>query len=165
MLKDLTQIFYQIGLSVHTKNSEDDRVPLLSYWCCAFTIHSIEQLLREEKKTMFSDRSSRKYNCLQALVRYVTVSSSVFNTSIIRSHCIRLLRYLLVQEQHDLNLYCCLDIDAFELLVSLIFTNQSLYIKNEEENEDPGCSLTIPCGNIFDQHFVKLILKFHLVQV
>lgn len=159
----LTLSAIQIGLNVNP-NLEDDRVSLLSYWSCAFTIHSIERVMRDERKTVFNDLSSRKFNCLQALVRYVAASSGIFNVAIIRSHCIRLHRYLLVNEHHiEKAKSSILDIDAFSLLVSLILTSPSLYVKETED--DPGCALTLPLGNEFDQHTVTVVLVLHLVQV
>lgn len=152
----------QIGLNVH-QNLEDDRVPVLSYWSCAFTIHSIERVLRDEKRSIFNDLSSRKFNCLQALVRYVGVSSGVFNVAIIRTHSIKLLKYLLVDDYHVTVATSCLDVDAFGLLVSLVLSTPSLYVR--EDKEDPMCALTSPLGSLFDKHFVNLVIVFHLVQV
>lgn len=107
--------------------------------------------------------SSRKFHCLQALVRYVGVSCGVFNVAIIRSHCIKLLRYMLVSDSHVSNPNSCLDIDVFGLLVSLILASPSLYLR--EDKDDPGCALTLPLGSVFDQKFVNLVLVMHLVQV
>lgn len=96
-------------------------------------------------------------------MRYVGVSSGVFNVAIIRSHCIRLLRYLLVKNHHCANGNSIVDIDAFGLLVSLVLASPSLYVREDED--DPGCALTLPVGSIFDQHYINLILVMHTVQV
>lgn len=162
MMKLLSQAIYTIGLNVH-HNPEDDRVPVLSYWSCAFTIHAIERVVRDEGKTIFSDLSSRKFNCLQALVRYAGVSSAVFNVAVTRTHAIKLLKYLLVSETHTVSPTSVLDIDAFGLLTSLVMSSPSMYVR--EEKDDPGCILTPPCGNGFDKNFVNLILTLHLVQI
>lgn len=119
--------------------------------------------MRDEGKIIFNDLSSRKFNCLQALVRYVAASSGIFNVAIIRSHCIRLLRYLLVNEHHLTTNNSILDIDAFSLLVSLILSSPSLYVRETED--DPGCALTLPLGSEFDQHSVNMVILLHLVQV
>ncbi|RWS26023.1 E3 ubiquitin-protein ligase UBR2-like protein [Leptotrombidium deliense] len=162
MTKALLQSIYTIGLNVHP-NADDDRVPVMSYWACAFTIHAIEKVSRVDGKGIFIDLSSRRYNCLQALVRYVAVSSAVYNAAIIRSHGIRLLRYLLVNEHYVTCRNSCLDVDAFGLLVSLVLSSPSLYVREEDEN--PGCVLTTPSGNIFDRHYVNLVVVFHLIQI
>jgi len=162
MMKLLSQAVYTIGLNVN-QNSEDGRVPVLSYWSCAFTIHSIERVLRDEGKTIFSDLSSRKFNCLQALVRYIGVSSGVFNVAVIRTHAIKLLKYLLVHDSHVSSATSCLDIDAFGLLVSLVMSSPSMYVKEEED--DPGCILTPPTGNVFDRNFLNLVITLQLVQI
>jgi E3 ubiquitin-protein ligase UBR2 len=162
MMKLLSQAIYTIGLNVH-HNPEDDRVPVLSYWSCAFTIHAIERVVRDEGKTIFSDLSSRKFNCLQALVRYAGVSSAVFNAAVTRTHAIKLLKYLLVSETNTVSPTSILDIDAFGLLTSLIMSSPSMYVR--EEKDDPGCILTPPSGNVFDKNFINLILTLHLVQI
>ena len=146
-----------MSLSVNP-NIEDDRVPLLSYWACTYTIHSIERILRVENKSIFSDLSSRKYNCLQALVRYIGYSNVIFDNSILSSHCIRILRFLLINDYHMTNPYCCLDIDAFGTLVFLTILTPSLY-PNQSKNA------IMPKGNNSDQNYIQLLLVFHLVQV
>lgn len=162
MMRLLSQAVYTIGLNVH-QNTEDDRVAVISYWSCAFTIHSIERVLRDEGKTIFSDLSSRKFNCLQALVRYIAVSSGVFNVAVIRTHAIKLLKYLLVSEAHSTSPTSCLDIDAFGLLVSLVMSSPSMYV--QEEKDDPGCILTPPTGNVFDRNYLNLVITLQLVQI
>ena len=119
-------------------------------------------MLREEGKSIFGDLSSRRYHCLQALVRYVGVSSIEYNISIIRSHCIRLLRYLLIFDNY-ISSPSCLDVDAFGLLVSLILSNPSLYLN--EDKDDKVSALFVPSGNVFDQHYINLIIVFHIIQV
>lgn len=162
MMRLLSQAVYTIGLNVH-QNSEDDRVPVLSYWSCAFTIHSIERVLRDESKAIFSDLSSRKFNCLQALVRYVANSSGVFSVAVIRTHALKLLKYLLINEAHVMSSTSFLDIDAFGLLVSLVLSTPSIFVR--QDDDDPGCLLTLPTGNVFDRNFVNLVLTLNLVQV
>jgi len=162
MMRLLSQAVYTIGLNVH-QNSEDDRVPVLSYWSCAFTIHSIERVLRDESKAIFSDLSSRKFNCLQALVRYVANSSGVFSVAVIRTHALKLLKYLLINEAHVMSSTSFLDIDAFGLLVSLVLSTPSIYVR--QDDDDPGCLLTLPTGNVFDRNFVNLVLTLNLVQI
>ncbi len=145
-------------------NTEDDRVSLLSYWACAYTLHSIEQMLRIENKPVFSDLSSRKYNCLQAMVRYIGSSNAVFSDHVIKSHCIRILRYLLVNDLHIANSNCCLDLDPLSLLISLVISTPSLYLfKNESDSNSKLHSM--PIGSISDKHYINLLLVFHIVQV
>lgn len=119
--------------------------------------------MRDEGKTIFNDLSSRKFNCLQALVRYVATLSGITKVAVIRSHCIRLLRYLLVNDQHMSNNNSILDIDAFGLFVSLALSSPSLYVR--EDKDDIECALTLPIGNEFVQHYLNMVVTLHLVQV
>ena len=156
---------FQIGLNLH-QNPDDDRVPVLSFWATAFSIHAIERVLREESEhvAIFADVTSRKFNCLQALVRYVAASSGLFNVAVIRTHAVKLLRYLLKEPPvQSTSPTCILDIDPFGLLVSLVLASPSLYAHSEWD--EPGSLLTPPLGSVFDLHFLNLTLVFHLVQV
>lgn len=139
---------------------QEDMIPNHAYWAAAFTIHSIERVLRDEKKSIFGDLSSRRYNCLQALVRYVGVITVEDDSGCIGIHCARLLRYLLVYEDYILN-PSCLDVDAFGLLLTLILTSPSLHLPEEEVYTTPS----IPNGSVSDQHFINLMTVFHCVQI
>ena len=90
----------------------------------------------------------------------MAVSCSVFNVAVIRTHSIKLLKYLLVDHVSS---SCILDVDAFGLLVSLVFSTPSLYVK--EDKTEPIMALTSPTGGLFDKHFVNMVLVFHLTQV
>lgn len=147
------------------QNPDDDRVPVISFWSTAFSIHAIERVLREEAENVgiFADVTSRKFNCLQALVRYVAACSGLFNVAVVRTHAVKLLKYLLVPPVHATSPTCILDIDPFGLLVSLVMASPSLYVHSEQE--EPGSLLTPPLGSVFDRHFLNLTLVSHLVQV
>lgn len=155
--------FFQVGLGVHP-NNDDDRVPFMSYWACTYTIQSIERMLRDDKKPIFGDLSSRKYNCLQALVRYVAYSNSVFDDAVIKSHCVRILRYLLMNEYYVSSPFCLLDLDAFGILVTLTISSPLLYTSEREKVEEK-VNLHISNGSSVDKNYVHFVLVFQLVQV
>ena len=145
-------------------NPEDERVSQMTYWSCAYTLHSIERMLRMEEKPIFADLSSRKYNCLQAMVRYIGSSIAVFNDPIMKSHCIRILRYLLVNDYHISNNNCCLDLDALSLLISLVITTPSLFLFDTDVQSNSKL-YSMPLGNTSDKNYINFILVFHIVQV
>ena len=146
----------------------DARASLFSHWSCSFTMQSLEKLLREEFKPVFGDLSSRKHSCLQVLVRYCAVNSVIYDFNSIRNHCIDLFHYLLISEKYILNPSSILDVDAFSILISLILTSASLFVKDDREEADrfktKSC-LTLPLGNVVDQYLVQLMMLFHIVQI
>ena len=83
--------------------------------------------------------------------------------AIVRTHAIKLIKYLLVHPCSVHSSTCILDIDAFGLLVSLVLASPSLYVRSGLE--DPACLLTPPLGSVFDGHWFNLVLVLHLVQV
>lgn len=158
--------------SVETTGREfddlDPRASLFTYWSCSFTMQSLEKLLREEYKPTFGDLSSRKHSCLQFLVRYCSVNSVIYDFNSIRNHCIDLLHYLLLNEKYNLNPSSILDVDAFSILISLILTSSSLFVKEDNDESDMFKTknfLTLPLGNVVDQYLVQLMVLFHIVQV
>ena len=131
-------------------------------------MQSLEKLLREEFKPVFGDLSSRKHSCLQVLIRYCSVNSVIYDFNSIRNHCIDLFHYLLMSEKYILNPSSILDVDAFSILISLILTSASLFVKDDREEADrfklKSC-LTLPLGNVVDQYLVQLMVLFHIVQI
>jgi len=170
LVESLKKLSKSIG-SVETGRDFDDldsRAPLFTFWSCSFTMQYLEKLLREEYKPTFGDLSSRKHSCLQFLVRYCSVNSVIYDFNSIRNHCIDLLHYLLLKEKYNLNPSSILDVDAFSILISLILTSSSLFVKEENEENDmfkmKNC-LTLPIGNVMDQYLVQLMVLFNIVQI
>ncbi|XP_053210830.1 E3 ubiquitin-protein ligase UBR2-like isoform X2 [Panonychus citri] len=160
MMRLLNQSIFHIFPHRSDFIQEDMSLPTHAYWAAAFTIHSIERVLRDEKKSIFGDLSSRRYNCLQALVRYVGVITVEDDYGFIRLHCARLLKYLLVYEDYILG-PSCLDVDAFGLLLTLILTSPSLHLPEDIVYTTPS----VPNGSVSDQHFINLMTVFHCVQI
>ncbi|CAG2101485.1 unnamed protein product [Medioppia subpectinata] len=163
VMKNFSQDVYTTSLLVNP-NPDDDRVSLMTYWSCAYTLHSIERMLRLEEKSIFSDLSSRKYNCLKAMVRYIGSSIAVFSDSVMKSHCIRILRYLLVNDYHHSSSNCCLDLDALSLLISLVITTPSLFLFDIDLQSNSKL-YSMSLGNVSDKHYINLFIVFNIVQI
>uniref|UniRef100_A0A1W7R9B1 E3 ubiquitin-protein ligase n=1 Tax=Hadrurus spadix TaxID=141984 RepID=A0A1W7R9B1_9SCOR len=162
MMKNFSQATYIIGLNLHP-HPDDDRVPLTAWWSCSYTIHAIEWLLRDQGKPLFGELSSRNSNCLQAIVRFVTSSLQVFDPQTVRSHGVRLLRFLILSENHLYSSQCCLEVDAFSLLVSLALSTPNLF--GNDEGKSATKPVPLPLGSILDQHLLHVVYVFHLVQL
>lgn len=162
MMKLFSQATYIIGLNLHPY-PDDDRVPLTAWWSCSYTIHAIEWLLRDQGKPLFGELSSRNSNCLQAIIRFVSSSLQVFDAQTIRSHGVRLLRFLLLSENHLYSPQCCIEVDAFSLLIALSLTLPNLF--GNEEARSTTKPVPFPMGNILDKHILQLVFVFHLVQL
>ncbi|XP_022244280.1 E3 ubiquitin-protein ligase UBR2-like isoform X1 [Limulus polyphemus] len=161
MMRVFSQATYMVGLEAHP-NPDDDRVPLMTWWSCAYTIHSIEWLLRDQKKSLFGDLSSRRAHCMQTLVRVVGASTSIFDAQVVRNHCVSLLQYLLLAEEHSCSSSCCLEVDAFTLLVFVCLSMPVLFTADDHESNS---GLTFPVGGVNELYILHLVLVFHLVQI
>ncbi|XP_074600637.1 ubr1 ubiquitin ligase isoform X2 [Brevipalpus obovatus] len=162
MMKNLTKSISEIYVPRADKNGSSP--PIFAYRSAAFTIHAIERVLRDEGKSIFGDLSSRRYNCLQALVRYVGVLSFGDDCMKIRSYCIGLLKYLLLSDHYEMN-RSCLDVDAFSLLLILVLTSPALSLKSLSEDLPSILIPIVPNGSSSDLHFITLITVFHCIQI
>jgi E3 ubiquitin-protein ligase UBR2 len=133
----------------------DERIPLMVWQTCAFTIHSIVRSIVDEGKSIFEKESSRQNDCLSTLVRFCGVVGSNFGEpKVIRSHSLKLLSTLLEVDASNL---CVLEFDAFGLLVALTFSLPSLFNINQ--------AAPLPSANIQDKHIFHLVYILHLVQI
>lgn len=160
MMKLFTQTTYTVGLS-SDPNTTDVRVPLMSWWSCSYTIHAIEWLLREQDKPLFGELSSRNSLCMEAVIRFSGASLQVFEQDVVRTHCVRMLRYLLLGERYLSSPQCCLDLDAFSVLVLLVL---SMPVLLDNEKGD-GVPMLHPVGTALEGHLMHLMFMFHLVQL
>ena len=136
----------------------DERIPLVVWQTCAFTIHaSVWQGLDSAKKSIvdIATMSSRQHQCLSALVRFCGVVGSNFGEpKVIRSHGLKLLSSLLEVDTANPSI---LEFDAFGVLVAMTFSLPSLF------NGDLAAPL--PSGNIQDAHILRLTYIAHIVQI
>ena len=148
------QTAYTKGLGVHP-HPGDSRVPLMAWKSCAYTVHSLECLLRDMGKPLLGDLSCRQQDCLQSLVRIVGVLGATWKRpEIISSHALRLLSMILDNSSDG---PCIFDWDCFGVLVPLTFSLPSLFL-----TEQPT---PIPFGSIQDLNILRLLLLSHIVKV
>lgn len=155
-----TRIFW-IGVGA-APAEHDDRMPMLIYATCAFTIQSVERTQRLDGKSMFADLSSRRYNCLQVLVRFVCLSSVLFLQEQLKSCSVRLMQQLLIPRHYMSCSRSCLDLDAFGLLITLVCAGPSIYTAEVIHGK---VKPVMPLGNVFDQQLLHIVFMFHIVQV
>ena len=118
MMNLFSQATYRIGLNV-LPDQYDERIPLMVWQSCAFTIHSIVWSILDQGKSLFGNASSRQSDCLSTLVRFCGIVGSNFGEpKVIRSHSLKLLSTLLEVDTSNLSV---LEFDAFGLLVDLTF--------------------------------------------
>ncbi|XP_078593152.1 E3 ubiquitin-protein ligase UBR2-like isoform X14 [Branchiostoma floridae x Branchiostoma japonicum] len=158
MMKLFSRATYTFGLGLDP-NDDDDRVPITAWGTCAYTIRTLEWLLRDQGKPLFGSLSSRQADCITALVRVVTVSGSLSDPQTISKSALRLLSALLPQEPMK-NIPCILDLDMFFTLVFLHVTISSLYC-----DENTAAGGTIRGVALNDKHLMHLVTAAHLVQI
>ncbi|CAF1230750.1 unnamed protein product [Rotaria sp. Silwood1] len=150
---------YGFGLNVDP-DDDNDRIPIILWTSCAYTIQSIEQLLRIDSKSIFSQLSIRQSELINCLTKVAAVYGSLHDNDKIKKHCLKLLSVLLLSRT-NIQIPSVIDIDLFHLLVSLCFTLPILFSSNQT-----ATSLTnVPTGNLNDLYLVRLILMAHCIQI
>ncbi|PSN37650.1 E3 ubiquitin-protein ligase UBR2 [Blattella germanica] len=149
-----SQATYTTGLGVHPHNG-DSRMPLMTWKSCAYTIHSLECLLRDMKKPLLGDLSCRQQDCLEGLVRIVGVLGTTWKRpEVISSHALRLLSMILENPSDG---PCILDWDCFGILVPLTLSLPSLFLSDQPT--------PIPSGNVQELNTLRLIFLSHVVKI
>ena len=149
-----TKAVFCVGLR-EEPDHHDERIPLMTWQTCAFTIHSVVGSVLEQGKSIFANMSSRHSDCLSGLVKVCGVVGSNFGEpKVIRSHSLKLLSTLLEVDTANLSV---LEFDAFGMLVASTFCLPSLF--NEHQ------AAPLPSGNAQDQHLLRLLYVVHLVQI
>jgi E3 ubiquitin-protein ligase UBR2 len=149
-----SQATYTKGLGVHP-HLGDSRVPLMTWKSCAYTIHSLECLLRDMEKPLFGDLSCRQQDCLASLVRIVGVLGTTWKRpEVISSHALRLLSMVLDNPSDG---PCILDWDCFGVLVPLTLSLPSLFLSDQPT--------PIPSGNVQELNTLRLVFLSHIVKI
>ena len=124
VLHVFSNVTYTKGLNRASQPS-DARHCFLAWKCCAYTIHTIELILRDANKPLLGSLSSRQRDCLETLVRIVSVLGASWKNSIIISgHAVRLLSTLM---EHGDEGPSILRWDSLGYLIPLTFALPSLF--------------------------------------
>lgn len=125
--------------------------PMMCFRTCTYTILSLEILLRDSRKSLLGDLSSRQRDCIRSLVRLCGVTPSIYHFH--GDFSILLLKVLM----DDVSGPCILEWDTFSMLVPLTFTISSLFCKYDQ------CA--IACGGTLDHHLLNLLFLSHIVKI
>jgi len=155
MIMLFSQATFTKGLGIHP-NQDDQRVPLMAWKSCAYTIHSLEWLTRHIGKPVLGDLSCRQQDCLEGLIRIAGVLGSTWKQEqVINGHAFRLLS--LVLENHQNGGPSILDWDSFGVLVPLTISIPSLFY-----TEQP---IPIPMGTTLELHTLHLMFISNMAQI
>ena len=144
IMNAFSQTTYRVGLE-GLPGIQDERIPLMVWQSCAFTVHSIVVSAMESEKPLFGSLSSRQNDCLSTFIRFCGVVGSNFGEpKVIRSHSLKLVSTLVEAESVNPSL---MEVDVFSLLVSLTYSLPSLF-----NGEGPA---PLPSCNIQDQHILR----------
>lgn len=157
-LSDMIMLFSQAtftkGLGAHP-NQDDQRVPLMAWKSCSYTIQSLEWLTRHMGKPVLGHHSSRQQDCLEGLVRLAGVLGSTWKQEqVINTHALRLLTLILENPSHGPSL---LDWDSFGVLVPLTISIPSLFY-----TEQP---IPIPMGTTLELHILHMMFISNMAQI
>ncbi|XP_078001009.1 E3 ubiquitin-protein ligase UBR2-like [Glandiceps talaboti] len=160
MIRIFARSTYVVGLGL-MPHDEDPRVPLVAWTTCAYTIHAIENLLRDEGKPLFGALSSRQTDCLGALVRFAAVCGNVTNTTQCKKHALRLLSGLTGMDDPVNKLPCILEMDMFTLMVSICL---SVPLLNCEDSRSVS-TIHVSGEGINHQSVLQATLTAHIIQI
>ena len=151
-------------------------MPIAVWSNCAYTIRSIEQLLKFDSKPLFGQFSLRQADLLANIVKQAALYgiTASKHTEPVRQFCVRLLASILPykqsteqeqqQQQNQIDLFSfdnesknILNLDMFQLLVNLCLAMPNLYDK-------PNLS-SVPNGGLNDFNVFKLVLQAHCFQI
>ena len=154
IMNSFSQTTYRVGLD-GLPHIQDERIPLMVWQSCSFTVHSIVVSMMDAEKPVFGNLSSRNNDCLTTFVRFCGVVGSNFGEpKVIQSHGLKLLSTLLETEESNPSI---LKLDMFGLLVSLTFSLPSLF-----NGEGPA---PLPSCNIQDNHILRLVFLAHITLI
>ena len=154
IMNSFSQTIYRVGLE-GTPHPQDERIPLMVWHSCAFTVHSIVVSARETEKTLFGSLSLRQNDCLSTFIRFCGVVGSNFGEpKVIRSHSLKLLSTILEVDTANPSI---LEVDVFGVLVGLTYSLPRLF-----NGEGPAL---IPSCNIQDNHILMLMFLAHITQL
>lgn len=156
--KDMIQVFAQMsytrGLNVNPHPSDKRLIPM-NWKSLAYTIHSIEVSLRDLNKPLLGHLSSRQRDCIENLVRVVSVLGCTWTRSVFtNSHAVNLLSILFEHDHEGPSLLQC---DSLGFLISLTFSLPSLSCKYS--------STPVPTGGTSDLHALQIIFISHVIKV
>ncbi|XP_039295359.1 E3 ubiquitin-protein ligase UBR2 [Nilaparvata lugens] len=156
MIHLFSQATYTKGLGVNP-HQLDCRVPLMAWRSCAYTIHSLEWLLRDTDKPLLGNLSCRKQDCLEALIRVSAILGSTWKQEqVINSHALRLLSIILETPSQN-SQASILDWDSFGMLVLLTMSMPSLFY-----TEQP---VPVPLGTTLELYTLNLMLIATFAQI
>jgi len=154
IMNSFSQTTYRVGLE-GLPHLQDERIPLMVWQSCGFTVQSIVVSAREAEKALFGSLSSRQNDCLSTFIRFCGVVGSNFGEpKVIRSHSLKLLSTILEVDTVNPSI---LEVDMFGLLVSLTYSLPSLF-----NGEGPA---PLPSCNIQDNHILRLMFLAHVTQL
>lgn len=128
-IRALAERIHSVGLDLDKSivNVHHARIFMMTSWSVSYTIQAHERAARFKGSPLFEDLESSKNICLSSLVRFACTSMMTHQSDMIQSLLVQKLRYLLISEEHQMSSPCVLDIDAFELFVSIFIMLQKLY--------------------------------------
>ena len=154
IMNSFSQTTYRVSLD-GLPHIQDERIPLMVWQSCGFTVQSIVVSAIDADKPLFGNLSSRQNDCLSAFIRFCGVVGSNFGEpKVIRSHSLKLLSTVL---ECDTSNPSVLELDMFGLLVSLTYSLPSLF-----NGEGPA---PLPSCNVQDNHVLRLMFLGHITQL
>lgn len=158
MLLHFANTVYCTGLNV-PPNESDPRLPMMTWNTCAFTIQSIESLLRDEDKPLFGPMQNRQHAGLKALVKFAEAQRVTCPQATIQSHLAQLLAVFLPSIKLE-GSPSLLSVDVFHLLVGSVLAFPSIYCE-----EGVGLHPSSVISSFNHLYLFHLLTMGHILQI
>ncbi|XP_044127581.1 E3 ubiquitin-protein ligase UBR1 isoform X2 [Bufo gargarizans] len=158
ILAHFAETVYCVGLNV-PPNGSDPRVPVMTWNTCAFTIQSIESLLRDDDKPLFGSLQNRQHSDLKTLVKFAEAQRVTCHQTTIQSHLVQLLTVFLPNIKLE-GTPSFLSVDVFHLLVGSVLAFPSLYCE-----EGVGLHPSSLISSYNHLYLFHLLTMTHILQI
>lgn len=164
MLKQYLRTTHMMG--TNGASNENEPHPQAAWQSCAYTVSTIELLLRDQNKPLFGQLSARQSECIRALVKCISAASWVVPQELLHSSCHRALSLVL---QLGTDCPCVVDVDAFGLLLHLCMSAPYMVHRGHPDAFVATASadflVVSDVNSESDRLSLQLVFLMHVVQI
>ncbi|XP_044749932.1 E3 ubiquitin-protein ligase UBR2 [Coccinella septempunctata] len=168
-LLNVVETFAQVPFSkgTHSQPESSSKKPIIdglinpfNWKSLAYTIHSIEMVLRDTSKPLLGQLSSRQRDGIENFIKVCAILSCSPKSSVNKCYALEFLDMLLDSREGRPSI---LDIDSFGILVALTFSLPSLTLESTDTPVE-YLSVHLPTGGTLESHTLRLVYTLHIVK-
>lgn len=126
----------------------------------AYTIHSIEMVLRDTSKPLLGQLSSRQRDGIENFIKLCAILSFCSKSTVNKCYALEFLEMLLDCKEENSSI---LEWDSFGMLVALTFSLPSLLLQSTDTPVE-SLSVHLPTGGTLESHTLRLVYTAHILK-